>query len=508
MRSTEPGVLAATILGSSMVFIDATVVNVILPRLQTTLNVTGVQIQWVVEAYLLFLSALILLGGALGDRFGRKRIFQLGTILFVIASVACGLSQTLFQLTLARSVQGIGGALLTPGSLAIINAAFPEQERGKAIGTWSGFTAITAALGPVLGGWLSDYASWRWVFFLNLPLALITLATTQKYVPEQCDESRNIPLDIKGAVTSTLALAGITFGLIESGRLGFQNFSVCVALIGGILLLGLFIRIESRSTAPMMPLSLFRSRVFSAVNLLTLLLYAALGAVFYFLPFNLIQVQGFSATQAGAANLPFVLILFLMSRWSGGLYDRFGASVPLTVGSLIAGTGFLVLGYLPGLHADYWTAFFPGIIILGVGMAICIAPLTTAVLAAVQVDHSGLASGINNAIARIAGLLAIATLTLFIVFSFQRNLSQALETIAIPPELSSEIIRKSNRLAALEIPAGTDPRLKRILERTIGAAYLKSFQELMVIAALLATAGASTAFFAIKDGTRPNKKKA
>ena len=485
-----------------MVFIDATVVNVILPKLQIALNATAVQIQWVVEAYLLFLSALILLGGALGDRFGRKRMFQLGTIVFVIASVACGLSQTLFQLTLARSVQGIGGALLTPGSLAIINTAFAAQERGKAIGTWSGFTAITTALGPVVGGWLSDHASWRWAFFLNLPLALITLTIAQKYVPEQYGESRNIPLDIKGAVTSTLALAGITFGLIEAGRLGFQNFTVCTSIVGGILLLALFIRIESVNAAPMMPLSLFRSRIFSAVNLITFLLYSALSAVFYFLPFNLIQVQGFTATEAGAANLPFVLILFLMSRWAGGLYDRFGARVPLTVGSLIAGIGFIVLGDLPGLDADYWTGFFPGLVISGMGMAVCIAPLTTAVLGAVQVEYSGLASGINNAIARIAGLLAIAAFTLFIVSSFQRNLSRELTTVAIPTELRSEIIGKSNRLAGLDIPPGTDPDLKLILKRSIGAAYLKSFHELMDIAALLAAASALTAFLAIKDGGR------
>lgn len=497
MRSIERGILAATILASGMVFIDATVVSVILPMLQLDLNVSSVKIQWVVEAYLLFLSALILLGGALGDRYGRKRVFQLGIVLFTLSSIGCGLSQTLLQLTVARSLQGIGGALLTPGSLAIINAAFPARERGKAIGIWSGFTAITTALGPVFGGWLSDHASWRWVFFLNFPLALVTLALAQKYIPAQRGKSGDVPLDIKGAVTSTLALSGMTFALIEAGHLGWQNLTVGPGLLAGILLFGVFIRIESESACPMMPLSLFHSREFSAANLLTFFLYGALGAVFYFLPFNLIQVQGFTAAQAGAANLPFVLILFFMSRWSGGLYDRFGARTPLILGSLIAGIGFILLGYLPGLHANYWTGFSPGLIVFGIGMAICIAPLTSAVLGAIPVEYSGLASGINNAVARMAGLLGIAVLNLFMLFSFQRNLSQEINPLPLTPALRNEILQKSPRLAALEIPAKTDPHLKPLLQDAVGKAYLKSFRALMLIAALLAAAGAATAFFGV-----------
>jgi EmrB/QacA subfamily drug resistance transporter len=344
-----------------MVFIDSTIVNVLLPRLQSEFHVTGVQIQWVVDAYLLFLSALILLGGSLGDHFGRRVVFEVGIVVFALASVGCGLSRTLWQLTLARCVQGIGGALLTPGSLAIIDACFPGGERGKAIGTWAGFTAITTALGPVSGGWLSDNLSWRWAFFINVPLALITVTITRQFVPELRPKAAGPALDLAGAVTSTLGLGGITLGLVESARAGVQSPFAWMALAGGFLLLLLFLRIESVSPTPMLPLGLFNSKVFSVANILTFLVYGGLGAILYFLPFNLIQVQGFTATQTGAANLPFVLIMFLLSRWSGNLYDRFGARLPLTVGPLLAACGFLLLGCLPGIHSRYWTRFFPGI---------------------------------------------------------------------------------------------------------------------------------------------------
>jgi len=317
------GILAATILGSSLVFIDSTVVNVITPRLQIEFGATAGEIQWIVEAYLLFLSALILLGGALGDRYGRKRVFEIGAVIFILASLACGLSQTLIQMAVARSIQGIGGALLTPGSLAILNGSFPKEERGRAIGTWSGFSAMTSALGPVLGGWLSDNFSWRWVFLINLPLGVITLYFTRRFVPEQCGESRSAMLDIRGALLSTFALMAITFGLIESsqvgqvGRLGIMaSPRVLIPLSAGILLLVLFFRTESKRNNALLPLSIFRSRAFVGANLCTLFLYGSVSAAFYFLPFSLIQVQGFSATKTGAANLPFVIFIFIFSRAS------------------------------------------------------------------------------------------------------------------------------------------------------------------------------------------------
>src|SRR5438552_13348044 len=316
-KKLGPWVLAATILGSSMVFIDGTVVNVALPALQTNLNATVTDVQWVVEAYALFLAALLLLGGSLGDHFGRKRIYTIGVVLFALASVWCGLSPSIHQLIAARAVQGVGGALLVPGSLAIISATFGEDERGQAIGTWSGSTAITTALGPVMGGWLIEHVSWRAVFFLNVPLALIVLALVFLFMPESRDEEETGKLDLTGAALATISLGAIVYGLIESSRLGFHIPVVIVALSSSLIFLFAFVIVEARRRHPMMPLGLFRARNFTGANLLTLFLYAALAGTLFFLPLNLIQVQGYSATAAGAASLPFILIMFLLSGWSG-----------------------------------------------------------------------------------------------------------------------------------------------------------------------------------------------
>ena len=303
-RRLGPWILAATILGSSMVFIDGTVVNVALPALQVALGATAADAQWIVESYALLLAALLLVGGALGDRYGRRRMFAIGVALFAAASVWCGLAVDVGQLITARAAQGVGGALLVPGSLSIISASFAEAERGKAIGTWAGFTAVTAAFGPVLGGWLVENASWQWVFYINIPIALIVLAIVLMRVPESRDESSSGPLDLLGALLATAGLGGLVFGLIEAGALGLGHPRVLVALVIGAASLGGFIVAEARVASPMMPLSLFRSRTFAGANLLTFLLYAALGGTLFFLPFNLIQVQGYTATAAGAAFLP------------------------------------------------------------------------------------------------------------------------------------------------------------------------------------------------------------
>jgi EmrB/QacA subfamily drug resistance transporter len=496
-KSARPWVLAATILGSSMAMIDGTVVNVALPVLQAELNATTAGVQWIVEAYALFLAALILVGGSLGDRFGRRLIFAIGVALFALTSIWCGFAPDVKQLIVARAIQGIGGALLIPGSLAIISASFSDEQRGKAIGTWSSFTAITSAIGPVLGGWLIENLSWRWIFFINLPLGLIVLGILFWRVPESRDEQAT-KLDWSGALLATVGLGSTVYGLIEASHLGLTHPTVLAALsMGGIVLIG-FILVEARSRTPMMPFGLFRSRTFSGANLLTLLLYAALGGALYFVPFNLIQVQGYSATAAGAAFLPLILLIFLLSRWSGGLVSRYGAKQPLMIGPLIAAIGFALL-ILPGIGGSYWTTFFPAIAVLGFGMAISVAPLTTTVMGSVNVQQAGIASGINNAVARTAGLLAIAILNLIVVSIFSSSLDQRLTMLQLPSEVQAILTTQRTKLAGAEIPSEISENLRAVLEGAIAQSFVHGFRLAMLIAVGLAIASALTATFMIQN---------
>jgi EmrB/QacA subfamily drug resistance transporter len=503
-KSAEPWILAATILGSSLAFIDGTVVNVALPALQTDLNATVVDVQWVVESYALFLAALVLVGGSLGDRFGRRLIFGIGVALFAGASAWCGLAPSVGQLIIGRAIQGIGGALLVPGSLAIISASFNEDTRGRAIGTWSGFTSITAAVGPVIGGWLIEHASWRAAFFINLPIAAIVLALVFWRVPESRDKDQHSGVDWWGAILATTGLGSLVFGLIESSNLGLSHPAVLFASIAGVLLLSSFLMVEARTKDPMLPVTLFRSKSFSGANVLTLLLYAALSGALFFFPLNLIQVQGYSATAAGAALLPFIIIMFLLSRWSGGLVDRYGAKLPLVIGPIIAAAG-LAMFAAPRVSDNYWTSFFPAVVVLGVGMAISVAPLTTTVMNAVRENQAGVASGINNAVSRTAGLLAVAIFGVVMLHAFNKNLDSRLATMDLSQGIRLQIDEQRVKLAGLESPPRVSAETRTAIERAVADSFVFGFRVVMVMGAGLALTSALSAWLMI-DGKAKRRK--
>ena len=500
-KSSEKWVLAATILGSSLAFIDGTVVNVALPALQRDLSATVIGVQWVIEAYSLLLAALLLVGGSMGDSYGRRRIFVIGVTVFAAASAWCGFASGIGQLIAARAVQGIGAALLVPGSLAIISNSFSEEERGKAIGTWSAFSAITAAIGPVLGGWLVETISWRAVFFINIPLAILVIVISLRHVPESSNAARG-RLDWFGAILVTLGLGALVYGLIESPSRGFVHPVVVSALTSAIVLLALFGVVEARVRNPMLSLSLFRSRTFAGANLLTFLLYGALGGTLFFLPLNLIQVQRYRPTAAGAALLPLILIIFLLSRWSGALVQRCGAKLPLVLGPLIAAGGF-ALFVRPGVGGTYWTTFFPAVVVLGIGMAVSVAPLTTTVMSSVAGDRAGVASGINNAVSRTAGLLAIAVLGIVILHTFNRSLDGRLAKLESAPSVKQSINAQRSRLAGIELPDSITPQTRAPLTDAIAGSFVDGFRYVMLIGAALAFASAVTALLLIRPHPSP-----
>lgn len=486
--STRRWILLAAILGSSMAFIDSTVVNVALPALQAGLGASVVDVQWVVEAYALLLGALILVGGSLGDLLGRRKVFLAGVAVFAVASLACGLAVNVQQLIAARAIQGIGAAFLMPGSLALIGASFAGADRGRAIGLWSGFTAITTGLGPVFGGWLIQHASWRWAFLLNLPLAAIVIVISLWHVPESRRPGVD-RIDWMGALLATVGLGGVVFGMIESPALGWGHPQVYGSLIVGALSLAAFFWVEAHATSPMVPFALFKSRTFSGANLLTFFLYAAIGIFFFLLPLDLIQVQGYSPAQAGAAGLPFILLMFTLSRWSGGLVARYGARKPLIFGPLLSAVG-LALFALPTVGGSYWTTIFPAYVVMGLGMAITVPPLTTVVMQAVDPGHAGAASGINNAVARVAGLLAIAVFGVVMLAGFRSSLHRSLPGLALPQNTLQTIQQDEIKLAALPIPDGLDSEAATRLKASVDLAFVFGFRIVILICAGLALASA------------------
>lgn len=486
-------VLVATVLGSSMEFIDGTVVNVALPSLQAGFHATGSQVQWVVEAYALFLSALILVGGSLGDRFGLRRTFLTGVVIFVTASVGCGVAASITQLLIARCLQGVGGALLVPNSLALLSVSFPESTRGRAIGTWSGFASMMTALGPVVGGWVVQHSSWRYVFFLNVPIAVVTVWITWSKTPAIPPELDKRHTDWSGALLGTCGLAGVTFSLMEwtAGGTGTH-----LAGAAGILLLMLFVFVEKRAAAPTMPLDLFRNRSFAGANLLTFFLYGALSSALFYMPLNLIQVQGYTPTEAGAAMLPFVIVMFLLSRWGGSLIERTGARLPLILGPLVASAGYALLGRT-GLVGSYWTACFPAMIVLGLGMTISVAPLTTVVMSSVDARRTGAASGVNNAVSQTAGLLALAITAPLFFHLFSSSLQRQLVQHAVSANTVAEVWPERARLAAIRTE---DPSARAAID----GAFVSGFRLITFLASASAVAAATTAAAMIGRSTREN----
>ncbi|MFF7767402.1 MFS transporter [Streptomyces massasporeus] len=401
-------ILLTTVLGSSMAMLDSTVVNVALPRIGRDLDANLSALQWTVNAYMVTLAGLILLGGALGDRFGRRKVFVVGVVWFAVASLLCGIAPNAGVLIAARALQGVGGALLTPGSLALIQASFHPDDRGRAVGLWSGFGGIGAAVGPFVGGWLVDGPGWRWVFLLNVPLALVCVPVVLRHVPESGDQQAHGRFDVLGAVLGALALALVTYALIEAGGGGLV---VVVSAVAGVAAAVAFVVVERRRPDPMMPLDIFASRQFTAVNLVTLCVYAALGGFFFLAALQLQVVVGYSALAAGTALLPTTVLMLLLSARSGELAGRIGPRIPLTVGPLLCAAGMLMMLRV-GPGASYVADVLPALVVLGLGLVTLVAPLTATVLGSVSVVRAGLASGINNAAARAAGLIAVAALPL------------------------------------------------------------------------------------------------
>src|SRR6266852_6096994 len=491
-------VLVATILASVIAYIDGSVVNVALPVISKDLATSLAVIQWVINAYTLCLAAFLLVGGAAGDQLGRRRVFVIGIAIFAIASVWCGLSPNVTQLIIARAIQGIGAALLIPCSLAIIGASFPEAERGIAIGTWAGFSAIAAAIGPLLGGWIVDHFTWQAIFLINPFLAGPAIWIAWLHLPESYDPEAPPGIDWLGALLAFGGLGGAAFGLIALPDRGAWDVSVLVSLAVGLLFLLAFVWHEGRTRSPMMPLGLFRSPTFSGINVLTLLLYSALDCAFFLLPFDLIQVHGYSATLAGAVFLPFTIIMGVLSRWSGRLLDRAGARLPLTIGPTITAAGFALLAW-SGPATPYWLAFLLPIAIIGFGMAVTVAPLTTTVINAVGEHQTGVASGINNAVASVATLLAIAIFGAVALAAFNRELDRHLQIATLSPNARQtvETARGKFMIDPGQTTASAGDRL--IADTVVKESLAEGIRASMLLAALLALASAGCAALTIRS---------
>jgi EmrB/QacA subfamily drug resistance transporter len=500
--------ITSAILASSMAFIDGTALNVVLPSLQKSLQASGSDLFWILNAYLLTLAALILVGGSLGDKLGRKKVFMTGIVIFIAGSAACGFAPTVNFLIAFRLFQGVGGALMIPGSLSLLSSAIDEKERGKAIGTWSAFTTVVTIGGPVIGGALADAGLWRYIFFLNVPIGIAALFILWKKVRESRDMRDGGALDLGGAITILLGLALLTFGFLRMPALGFDHWQVAGSLAAGLILLMVFILIERKGRHPMMPLSLFVSPTFSGANLLTFFLYAGLGAGMLFLSLNLVQVQGYSQLESGLTFLPFTVLMITIARFAGSRADKRGPRLLLMAGPAMAGIGLLLLSFVKQTAgpSDYWTTFFPGILALGLGMSFTVAPLTTTVMTSVSDQFSGTASGINNAMTRISGVFANAILGALVVLFFSGALQNKIKELPLGGKEKQAIMAQAVNLGNAKVPASIHTPDKTAIETVYHESFIAAYARIMRIAAGLAFLGAIMSFLFIKNTLPVHKK--
>lgn len=496
-------IMVSAILASAMAFIDGTALNVVLPALQKSLNASGADLLWLLNAYLLMLASLILVGGSLGDKLGRKKIFMLGIFVFILGSAACGFAPTVFLLIIFRIIQGIGGALMIPGSLSLISSSINENERGKAIGTWSAIATVVTMGGPILGGTFADAGLWRYIFFINVPIGIVALIILALKVKESWDYEADKAVDIAGAITIALCLALLTFGFLSIPALGFKSSRVYLTLLGGVTLLILFLFIEKKSKHPMMPLYLFSNPVFTGVNLLTFFLYAGLGAGMLFMSLNLVQMQGYSQLQSGLTFLPFTVLMITIARFAGTLADKYGPRLLLIIGPATAGTGLLLLSFVKQTSgpAEYWTTFFPGIIVLGLGMSFTVAPLTATVMTSVSNHLSGTASGVNNALTRISNVFANAILGALAVLLFAGALQNQLATKPLDPKVKALIIKEAANLGNAKVPKEVDPQYKKMISADYGQSFINAYSGIMKISAGLGFLGALMTVIFIRNKT-------
>lgn len=495
--------MVSAILASSMAFIDSTALNVVLPALQKSLSASGADIFWILNAYLLMLASLILVGGSLGDKLGRKRVFMAGILIFILGSAACGLAPSVIYLIIFRIFQGVGGAMMIPGSLSLISSSINEKERGKAIGTWSAFTTVVTIGGPVLGGALADAGLWRYIFFINVPIGIVALIILWFKVNEISGKDTDKGIDYAGAILIALGLALLTFGFLRMPAVGFAP-QVYTSLAIGILLLVAFVIVESKSPHPIMPLHLFANATFSGTNLLTFFLYAGLGAGMLFLSLDLVQVQGYSQLQSGLTFLPFTILMICFARFAGTLADKFGAKLFLTAGPATAGIGLLILSFIKQTNgpADYWTTFFPAIVVFGLGMSFTVAPLTATVMGAVSDRFSGTASGINNAMTRISGVFANAIFGALAVWFFAGTLQQQLHHLQLNPQQQQEVIAQAADLGNAKVPAGVARSIQPQVETLYHQGFIHAYTSITRLSSGLAFLGALVAMIFIRSNMR------